>query len=189
MNVIILAGGTGQRMGGIDKAQVRVDGVSLVQMLLKNVTTTLDPQNLVVVTQNPVDNVPTTYEDPPLGGPVAGINAGLKSLTEDEEFTAILAVDAPHSAFLLPTLESAISGTNSDVAVIVSANGQVQPLCAVWRTSALQQALVSLGDARGKSLKKLLRQTDKLIEVTGTGAERDYDYLEELHQLGKVELP
>ena len=183
MNVIILAGGQGTRMGGVDKASVQLNGRRLVDHLLDQ----LDGHEVIVVSPHPLPGIATASEDPPFGGPVAGIAAGITELDLHSEFTAILAVDAPHSARMLPALQAAIG--SSDVAVTVAADGWIQPLCAVWRTPSLIRALTSLGEVRDRPVKALLRQVAAVVEVPGDGTETDYDSIGELTALGEVELP
>lgn len=183
MNVIVLAGGQGTRMGGVDKASVQLNGCRLVDHLLGR----LEGHEVIVVSPHRLSGIATTSEQPPFGGPVAGIAAGLAELDRHSEFTAILAVDAPHSAEMLPALRAAL-GT-ADVAVTVATDGWIQPLCAVWRTSSLIRALTSLGEVRDRPVKALLRQTPTVVEVPGDGTETDYDTLGELTLLGEVELP
>ncbi len=184
MNVIILAGGEGSRMGGVDKAAVRLDGRTLLTYLLEALG---DEHDVIVVSPRVIDGVDTISEQPPLGGPVAGIAAGAQSLPCAEEFTAVLAVDAPYSAEFLPTLIAAIG--DADVAVTRAADGWLQPLCAVWRTTSLHQVLAQLGDVRNQPAKALLRAVGAVVEVPGDGTEADYDTVAELSTLGDVELP
>lgn len=183
MNVIILAGGQGTRMGGVNKAAVQLNGRRLVDHLLDQ----LDDHAVIVVSPHPLPGIITTSEQPPFGGPVAGIAAGIAELDPHSEFTAVLAVDAPHSAEMLPVLQAAID--TSDVAVTVAADGWIQPLCAVWRTPSLIRALATLGEVRDRPVKALLRQVATMVEVAGDGSETDYDTIGELTTLGEVELP
>lgn len=184
MNVIILAGGQGTRMGGVDKAAVQLNGRRLLDYLLDQLGAA---HNVVVVSPHPVGDIPTTSEQPPLGGPVAGIAAGVAALPETEQFTAVLAVDAPYSAEMLPALRTAIG--DADVAVTLAHDGWIQPLCALWSTASLVKALAELGEVRNRSVKALLRMATRVVEVPGDGTETDYDTVEELSTLGAVELP
>ena len=183
MNVIILAGGQGTRMGGVDKASVQLNGRRLVDHLLGQ----LEGHDVIVVSPHPLTGIATTSEQPPFGGPVAGIAAGIAALDRHGEFTAILAVDAPHSARMLPVLRAAIGP--ADVAVTVAVDGWIQPLCAVWRTPSLIRALARMGEVRDRPVRALLRQADTVVEVPGDGTETDYDTIGELTALGEVELP
>lgn len=185
MNVIILAGGEGSRMGGVDKAAVRLDGRTLLTYLLESLGAR--EHRVIVVSPREIKGVATISEQPPLGGPVAGIAAGVQALPGDAEFTAVLAVDAPYSAEFLPTLVAAIGA--ADVAVTRAADGWIQPLCALWRTDSLRRVLGQIGDVRDRPAKSLLRVAGVVVEVPGDGTEADYDTVEELSALGDVELP
>ncbi|MCP1387325.1 molybdenum cofactor guanylyltransferase [Corynebacterium sp. TA-R-1] len=192
IGAIVLAGGRSSRMGA-DKAQVRVDGTRLIDVLLS----TLPPAWPRVVV-SPVDlglrGTPTVSEDPPFGGPVAGIAAGLSHLERAcagavPDLIAILAVDAPHAANLVPALAEALeraAGT-ADAALVESADGRLQPLCALWRRDALSRALTQV-PARDASVMRLVRAAGGHVTVPGTGAERDYDTPAELAELGQVDL-
>ncbi len=184
MNVIILAGGQGSRMGGVNKAAVQLNGRPLLNILLDNLE---GNHSIIVVSPHHVEGVSTVSEHPPLGGPVAGISAGAHALPRAAEFTAVLAVDAPASALFLPRLHQEI-GT-ADVAVTVATDGWIQPLCALWRTDALHRVLEEIGEVRDRPAKALLRHAVTVVEVPGDGTETDYDTVEELSALGDVELP
>ncbi|QGU04350.1 molybdenum cofactor guanylyltransferase [Corynebacterium comes] len=185
LQVIVLAGGRGARMGGVDKAQVTLDGVRLVDHLIG----ALAGLPVVVVSPHLSLDVPVVSEDPPFGGPVAGIAAGAAAL-ESPEFVGVLSVDAPDSPALLPLLVHALrADPEADVAVVRSTDGQVQPLCAVWRVGGLRRSLARLDTVRDQAAKKLLRAADRVIEVPGDGAERDYDTLAELQRRGSAGLP
>lgn len=186
LSVIVLAGGRGQRMGGVDKAQVTLDGVRLVDHLLAGLG-----DHPVVVVSPRTDlgvAVPLISEDPPFGGPVAGIAAGLRAL-DAPELVGVLSVDAPDSPALLPLLVEALSHhPGADAAVVRAADGHIQPLCAVWRAEGLAQALARLDTVRDQAAKRLLRAADLIIEVDGDGTERDYDTPAELAERGDVGL-
>ena len=185
LQVIVLAGGRGARMGGLDKAQVTLDGVRLVDHLLSSLTGI----PVVVVSPQLALNVPVVSEDPPFGGPVAGVAAGFRAL-DSPDLVGVLSVDAPDSAAMLPVLVDALSADpHADVAVVRAADGHIQPLCAVWRAAGLDRALEQLGTVRDQAAKKLLRAASRVVEVPGDGAERDYDTLAELAERGVAKPP
>lgn len=180
LGVIVLAGGRSTRMGA-DKAQVRLNGVRLIDSLLASL-----PDGIDHVVVSPLDlGMDTVSEQPPFGGPVAGIAAGNAHLSN--EFIAVLAVDAPGSASLLPKLSEALESSSSDCAVIVN-DGHLQPLCALWRKTGLDRALTALGDPRDQAAKRLIAAAGAIVEVPGDGREADYDTAEELRRLGDVEF-
>ncbi|MEY8577930.1 molybdenum cofactor guanylyltransferase [Corynebacteriaceae bacterium 6-324] len=172
---IIVAGGQGTRMGGVDKASVEVHGVRLVDRLIAQLPIDTD---YVVVSPREL-GLPATCEQPPFGGPVAGIHAGYEYLIQDHpdiEYLAILPVDAPDSPHILPPLVEAMKAdASAGVALIRSQDGSLQNLCALWRTDALAQAFQELGSPRNQSVRRLLAHAGRIIEVPGKGQERDYD--------------
>ncbi|WP_144792210.1 molybdenum cofactor guanylyltransferase [Corynebacterium singulare] len=176
LGVIILAGGRGTRMGGTDKASVTLGGERLIDRLLRQLpygvpTSVVSPYHL---------GMPQVCESPLFGGPVAGIAAGHAALNGGGvSTTAILAVDAPDSPQMLPVLERTLVRSGADVAV-ATLEGRIQPLCALWRTEALQQALDELGDPRDQPVMRLLRLAENVVHVVGTEAVRDIDTVDEL---------
>jgi molybdopterin-guanine dinucleotide biosynthesis protein A len=90
------------------------------------------------------------FEQPPLGGPVAGIARGVQEV--DTEYVAIAAVDMPYGSSLFPQLLEAIT---DDAAMPVDSQGFKQPLCGIYRRQALLAALAKLGDVHGQSTRAL----------------------------------
>ena len=178
LGIVVLAGGRSTRMGA-DKAQVTVDGRRLIDRLWNSLPSHCP--RVAVASKNL--GVPTVSETPPFGGPVAGIAAGLIEL--ETEWVAVLAVDAPGSAALLPQLAEAIGG--ADCAVVVNAEGFDEPLCVLWRQASLLAAMAQTG-TRNMPAGSLLRAAGQVVRVPGTGAERDFDTPAQLAELGDVEL-
>lgn len=188
LDVIILAGGRGSRMEGRDKAALVVDGERLIDTLLDEVSMAPGLMQVVVVTGRGLEvrpGVKVAAEEPPFAGPVAAIAAGASALAgEASAQTAVLAVDAPESGQLIPDLLDALG--DADVAAVRS-DDHLQPLCAVWDTTALHRVLDgydSLVDQPAKSLFDAATVT----EIDGDGSERDYDTLDEIASFGDVEL-
>lgn len=100
---IVLTGGRGTRLGGVDKASLTIGAHTLLDRLIRE----LVPATIVVVGRPAPTSVPVhfTREDPPGGGPAAGVTAGMTALLaaagspEEVEnradYVAILAVDHP----------------------------------------------------------------------------------------------
>lgn len=79
---IVLAGGEGRRLGGASKADVSIGGRRLLERVVAGVRPFVAGR-IVAVAPDSVDVPPgvlRTLEDPPAGGPLAGIDAGLKAL-------------------------------------------------------------------------------------------------------------
>ncbi|WP_019148023.1 molybdenum cofactor guanylyltransferase [Timonella senegalensis] len=161
LNSIVLAGGASRRFGGRDKALLDVAGRPFVQVIIDDLAGFSPHGQRVVVgpVRDGVRGTDWTMEDPPGGGPLTGVSAGVQALRDPTEWTFVLACDAPFSARALPALwqlaEAAISTV--DVVAAVDGDGRFQPLVALYRTGSLDQALESLregaqGDARLQGL-------------------------------------
>jgi molybdopterin-guanine dinucleotide biosynthesis protein A len=102
-------------------------------------------------------------EDPPGGGPVPALRAGLAAVRAP--WTALLAADLP---FLRPAdlagLLTAARGHHG--AVLADTEGRPQWLAGVWRTEALR---ASLEDYRGGSLRGLLGPLEPVEVPPGAG--------------------
>ena len=91
---VILAGGTAVRMDGVDKAGVEYAGRTLLEHALAAVRGAVE---VVVVGDTVPTSRPATFvrEDPPHGGPAAGLLAGRDALLATPSYLAVLAVDMP----------------------------------------------------------------------------------------------
>ncbi|MEZ0446463.1 molybdenum cofactor guanylyltransferase [Cellulomonas sp. ICMP 17802] len=164
-DAVVLAGGRGRRLGGARKPEVVVGGRALLDHALAAVA---DADRVVVV--GPGDlarpGVATVLEDPPDGGPVAGLAAGLAFLGSDG-LVAVLACDVPRAGAALPALLAA-AADDVDGARLVSADGRPQHLVAVYRAASLARSLAALPAVRGASMRELLAGL-RLVDVPDTG--------------------
>ena len=118
VDVVVLAGGTGRRLGGAVKPDVVARGARLLDHVLAGLEQLRDrglPLGHVCVVAPAAVDLPTgvrrALEDPPLGGPVAGIAAGLESLDQcgpTAGLIGLLTCDAPSSWRALPGLIKAL---------------------------------------------------------------------------------
>ena len=138
-SVIVLSGGTNKRFGS-DKSQALLNGVTLLNHVLSFIPAGI---KTVIVGKD-------VFEQPPLGGPVAGIARGVQEV--DTDYVAIAAVDMPYGSSLFPQLLEAIT---DDAAMPVDSQGFKQPLCGIYRRQALLAALAKLGDVHGQSMRAL----------------------------------
>jgi molybdopterin-guanine dinucleotide biosynthesis protein A len=89
----ILTGGTGARLGGADKARLRYAGRTLLEYALDAVG---DADELIVVgPPGGGGELRHVLEEPPLGGPVAGVYAARDALRSPVAALLVLAVDMP----------------------------------------------------------------------------------------------
>ncbi|MDK8500214.1 NTP transferase domain-containing protein [Corynebacterium pseudodiphtheriticum] len=189
--VIILAGGRSERMGGIDKSTIRLNGTRLIDHQLAGVLSLgVEKRAIVIVsTKQLAAEISHTAENPAFGGPLAGISAGLSAIPTGAQRVAILSVDAPDSWQLLPALMAELTRhTERDAAIIEDEAGIANPLCSVWKSERLQANLAEIGAAHNKPARALVHHAD-WIGVDGGGLEVDYDSLAELKVRGAVELP
>jgi molybdopterin-guanine dinucleotide biosynthesis protein A len=138
-SAIVLSGGTNRRFGS-DKSAALLHGITLLDHVLSFIPKEI---KTVVVGKD-------VLEEPPLGGPVAGIARGLQEI--DTEFVAVAAVDMPYGSALFSQLLNAIS---ADAAMPIDADGFKQPLCGIYRRVALLSAIEKLGNPHGQSMRAL----------------------------------
>ncbi|MCZ2859432.1 molybdenum cofactor guanylyltransferase [Blastococcus sp. VKM Ac-2987] len=138
---VVLAGGRAQRLGGQAKPQLRVGDRTMLAAVLDAVADA--GRRVVVGPPQPVpQDVVLTREDPPGGGPVAALRAGLAAV--DAEVVAVLAGDLPFvSRALVVELRRRL---HRDGVLVVDDTGRDQLLLGVWRTAALRTAV---GDPEG----------------------------------------
>ncbi|MGH8861258.1 MAG: molybdenum cofactor guanylyltransferase [Jatrophihabitantaceae bacterium] len=161
-DAIVLAGGRARRLGGADKPAVEIDGMILLDRAIRAAETA---QRIVVVGPRRTTRtaVVWTREDPPGGGPVAAIAAGLPHV--EQAWCLVLAADLPAIAPAVPQLLTAANG--ADVALLTR-DGARHHLAAVWRTDALREAIEALPTADGAAVRDLLAGRD-VAEVPDAG--------------------
>lgn len=185
LGAVVLTGGTAARMGGIDKATIEVGGVTLLERAL---AATRSAVEVVVVGGQVPTTRPVTWtrEDPPGGGPAAGLLAGLDRFRRDPDLVCVLAVDMPDVD--AGTVERLRRSLQADPAAhgacLVDPDGRRQPLAAVYRAAALQAARpASAADEQGLAVRTLVHGLT-LVEVPARGTEgRDIDTWADLRDL------
>ncbi|MGO1944167.1 MAG: twin-arginine translocase subunit TatC [Ancrocorticia sp.] len=172
--VIILAGGTAKRMGGVSKPDVVVGGQRLLDRALAEVGAAVPGAPIVVVAPQSVSvpkGVIRVLEYPPLGGPMAGISAALGAIRSlqtyrPDGFIALLTCDAPLAPRLYPKLIEAAIAPQQDSGQLVAGaipefvgadgNRHSQFLHGVFRGGALEQ--LTAGDVRDTSVRAVFGQ-------------------------------
>lgn len=131
--MVVLTGGSSTRLG-IDKSTVRFAG----RTTLEHTVAILDVPIIVVGPDDQGLPVLRVQEDPPGGGPAAGIAAALPFITSP--VMGVLATDMP---FSLAALKRAVDHVTADVdgCVLIDATGREQYLCAAYRTDALRRVM------------------------------------------------
>lgn len=178
VGAVVLSGGAAVRLDGADKGSVEVGGRTLLDRVLDAL---LDVPDVVVVGPQVRTERPVTFrrEQPPGGGPAAGLAAGLTGFVRLPSVVLALAVDLP---FLAPgtigRLVSAATARGVDGARLLDPDGRHQHLCAAYDGPRLSAACA--GDVHGSSMGALLRGL-VLADVPAEGDEaRDVDTWEDL---------
>lgn len=175
-DAIVLAGGSARRLDGADKPAVAVGGATLLDHVL---AAAHGAERVVVVgPQRAVDEEVTwAREEPPGGGPVAAIAAGLEHVERD--WCLVLAADLPAIAPAVPLLLTAAN--HADVAVLTAA-GRRNHLAAVWRTDALRGAVDALDRVADAAARELFAGIE-VVEVPDDGGwGRDCDTWDDIEQ-------
>jgi molybdopterin-guanine dinucleotide biosynthesis protein A len=137
------------------------------------------------------EGVITVLEDPPLGGPAAGVAAGIEALDPTSDLpVVVLACDVPLAADAVPGLLAALADAEgADGVQLLDDDGRRQPLLAVYRRAALTGAVERLradGGAHGASMRRLLGGLATAGVEDTSGAARDGDTWEAVAGLDDV---
>lgn len=167
-DAIIIAGGRGSRLGGIDKPALRLRETTLLDLAISAV---VDADRVCVV--GPERRVTRreglvwTLEDPRGGGPAAALGAGIRALSSvPAEFTLVLAADLVRPKGAVGVLRAVSIQDAAAGLIAVDESGHRQPLLAIYRTSALLGALggALAAPLAGLSVTRLLVGLD-VVEV------------------------
>ncbi|MCL7379456.1 NTP transferase domain-containing protein [Streptomyces sp. 35G-GA-8] len=161
-DAIVLAGGAAKRLGGADKPGVRVGGRSLLDRVLAACEGAA--RTVVVGGRRPTARpVRWAREDPPGGGPLAALDAGVRCA--EAETVVVLSADLPFLG--KPTVRRLIETldrTGREGALLTDAEGRDQPLVAAYRAEPLRRELALLateyGSLPGLPLRLLVGELD-----------------------------
>ncbi len=180
---VVLSGGTGRRLGGADKALLELDGGTLLGRALAAVA---GADEVIVVGQPAATAYPVHFvlEDPPAGGPAAGLLAGLGALGDRHALVVVLAVDMPYvGAATVARLLEAL-GPDADGAFLADPRGRRQ-LAGVVRPERLEVP----DDPHGLPMHRLLGSLT-LVLVPPTGQEAlDVDTWDDVRDLRGLRSP
>jgi molybdopterin-guanine dinucleotide biosynthesis protein A len=145
-DAVILAGGAAKRLGGADKPGLAVAGRAMVERVLE-VCAGAGRTVVVGPRRGTGQAVVWAREEPPGGGPLAALAAGLREVTA--ETVVVFAADLPFVTRevvrgLLAELDTAAEGV-----VLTDPGGRDQPLAAVYRTEALRRELALIAAEHG----------------------------------------
>ncbi|MEV7995315.1 NTP transferase domain-containing protein [Streptomyces sp. NPDC086077] len=146
-DAVVLAGGAARRLGGADKPGVRVGGRSLLDRVL---AACADARTTVVVADPRPTARPVAWarEDPPGGGPLAALAAGLPPAGTGR--VVVLSADLPFLG--APTVKGLLAELDAgpcDGVLLTDPGGRDQPLVAAYRAERLRGTLADLGARHG----------------------------------------
>lgn len=138
IGALILAGGRGERLGGVIKADLTIGGIRLIDRVMARVSACRP----IVVAHGPHDPVAmglphgvTAVADLPgdYAGPLAGFAAAIAALPDAVDLLVCAAVDAP----FLPVdyVERLEAGLGKAPAAIAVYEGQAYPTNSIWRVA------------------------------------------------------
>ncbi len=160
-DAVVLAGGAARRLGGADKPAVRVGGHTLLDRVLAACAAA--GHTVVVGPRRPTARpVRWAREDPPGGGPLPALAAGLAALdaarggAKGPGAVLVLAADLPFLTAgtveaLLAALTRAEDGGRAEpeAVMLTDAGGRDQPLAAAYRPEPLRRELALLRAEHG----------------------------------------
>jgi molybdopterin-guanine dinucleotide biosynthesis protein A len=197
LDAIILAGGRAERLGGASKPDLVVGDRTLLATAIA-AARAAHPARIVVVGPPSLDapGCVVVREDPPFGGPVAALAAGLAILqagaasapprassttTADDDTPGraevlVLACDMPDAPGAVARLLSASAADATDATdaagadgvCLRDADGRTQWLAAVYSRAPLARAIDALGDdVDGASMRRLAASLDLIVVDDG----------------------
>ncbi|GAA1787262.1 molybdenum cofactor guanylyltransferase [Leucobacter iarius] len=163
---VVLAGGRGTRLGGRDKAELRLGGERLVDRAAAAVRAVgADPVVVVGPERAAVPGCVIVREDPPFAGPLAALEAALVALegVADDAWALLLSCDLvrPDAVVARLALHDG-APMDADAVVLRDPEGRAQWLAAGYRLGALRTALAPLA---GRTANAALRRVFESVAV------------------------
>ncbi|MDO5092193.1 MAG: nucleotidyltransferase family protein [Propionibacteriaceae bacterium] len=182
---VVLGGGRSSRMG-TDKLELVLDGQTLLQ---RTVAAALSCCHRVVVaspTRIGFDDprVAFVLENPPFGGPAAGLAAAVAQLPREAAELLLLAGDLANPAATVAALLGGELGP--DGLVLVDAEGWPQHLAGRYRLDAVRGALSGRESWRDQSLRRALRALNLARKTVPKSVTADLDTPENARKYGVI---
>ena len=185
MNAAILVGGTGRRLGGVEKGKLIICGKTVVERIIDSLK---DFDTVIVCRDEEQAGKYEEFENVIVDefrgmGPLAGIHAALKHFGDS---TLVVATDMPflRRDVALRLWEERVK-TNADALIPVWDNGKMEPLLAVYSAEALFEIEKSLKLGETKVLAPIMR----LEKVIFYSIERLRDVDEKLISFFNINTP
>jgi molybdopterin-guanine dinucleotide biosynthesis protein A len=168
-DAVVLAGGSGRRMGGQDKAALELGGMNLLERVLSALR---DARRTIVVgpRRSTSRTVIWTREDPAGTGPGAALGSGLEHVTSER--VAVVAVD--HPFIETATVRALLEAIGEHDGAVVSVSGRPQHLVGIYRTVVLQKAFARMEATVGVAIRDVVEGLD-LVTIEDPDAGHDVD--------------
>ncbi|MGH2789573.1 MAG: molybdenum cofactor guanylyltransferase [Actinomycetota bacterium] len=178
---VVLAGGTARRLGGEDKASLRIGGRSL----LDRAVDALDDAGRVIVVgprRSTLRSVSWARESPVGAGPLAATAAGVEHVIA--ESIVVLAVDYPFvDANVVAALLSAME--EHDGAALTDDEGNFHYVAGAYQTASVRRTLERRGRDQDASMRGVFASLD-VVAVHDDRAALDIDYPEDLEAARRI---
>lgn len=143
-------------MGGVDKARLKVADERLLDRALAAAPRARQAVVVGPADEPGADGIDYTMEDPPGGGPAAGVAAGLAQLGTPAPWVLVLAVDQPRAGGAVTSIVDRLAHLPGGVDAVChrDSSGHPQWLLAAYRTAALRRALAALDSTHGVAMRR-----------------------------------
>ncbi|KAB1655650.1 NTP transferase domain-containing protein [Pseudoclavibacter chungangensis] len=198
---IVLTGGRGSRLGGVEKALVQHAGTTLLESTLRALARGGALRVVLVGPHEPPEAPADEHaiawravvEEPRFGGPALALAAGVTALAEwqradggaspddRDTWVTVLACDLSAPERALDVLDARGAGIDDDGVVLEDADGRAQWLTARYRLPALREALEEVEP--DTSVRRALGGLDLALVPAGD-AVADIDTPEDLSRVG-----
>ena len=161
ISAVILAGGSNKRFGGITKANVVIDGKTIISRIISTISDLFD--EIIIVTNKPEEfqefNQYKIVEDKYLkAGPLGGIHAALKASYEDIIF--VFAGDMPFlDKKIISHQINEFNKRENDV-FIPEVDQFIEPLHAIYRKSVLNHLDRFLTEGKSRAVRDFLSEVN-----------------------------
>ena len=159
---LVLAGGRASRLGGRHKPGIPIDGEPIVARAVAALRAAGAEALVVGEPAGVPSGVPVVREDPPFGGPLAGVAAGVAAL-EPRAGGVVLLVGGDMPFVAGGSLRALAEAAADGVALAVDDAGRAQPLCAAWDEHVLRSRLAAIGDPANLPVRLLLDGMDPTL--------------------------
>lgn len=184
-DAIVMAGGRGSRLGGVDKAAIVLQGASMVDRCIE-AARKFGAERVLVA--GPVDTGThadaRVRENPPFSGPLAALDAGIQEV--HAPWVMVLACDLVSPTDVVDQLVNALRTAPADVdgAILEDEDGYPQWLASAFRSKALLSAITQYrsetGTLEDASLRAVFQKLRLQRSTARPGSTDDIDTPEQL---------